>query len=77
MKILGKIYHIWLKIGEVLGWVWTRIILTTVYFIILGPISIAMKILGKDPLKFRFKDNSYWLPKQKRELKEEDCYHQF
>jgi hypothetical protein len=77
MKILKKLYYIWLKIGEVLGWVWTRVILTTVYFIVLGPISIIIKIFGKDPLKLKFQDNSYWLPKQKRELKEEDYYHQF
>lgn len=77
MKILKNIYQFWLKVGEILGWFWTRILLTLVYFAILGPISIVMKIFGKNPLKFKFSTNSYWLPKPEKELKKEDYRHQF
>jgi len=76
-KFLSLLWKIWLKIGEVLGWVWTRIILTIIYFFVIGPIAILMKILNKDPLKFNFDKNSYWLTRPIHELKEEDYYHQF
>jgi len=77
MKILRKIYRIWLKIGEILGWIWTKLLLTIIYFIVIGPISIIMKILRKDPLKFKFSHDSYWLIKLDKKLQEEDYYHQF
>ncbi len=75
--MIKKIYHFWIKFGEVLSWIWTRVILTIVYFVVLGPISVIMKIFGKNPLNFKFEKNTYWLPRQNEELKEEDYYHQF
>lgn len=77
MKILKTLYKIWLKIGEVLGWIWTRILLTIIFFVVIGPISLLMKLFSKDPLKFKFNKNTYWLPRPQQELKEEDYYHQF
>ena len=77
MKFLKISYKIWLKIGEILGWFWTRIILTFIYFLVIGPISLLMKLFNKDPLKFKFDKNSYWLPRSQKEMKEEDYYHQF
>jgi len=77
MKFLKIFYRIWLKIGEVLGWIWTRILLTIIFFVVIGPISLLMKLFGKDPLKFKFDKNSYWLPRPQKEMKEEDYYHQF
>jgi len=77
MKIFKKIYYIWLKIGEILGWIWTRLLLSIIFIFIIGPTSIIMKIFGKDPLKFKFSLNSYWLPRPEKELKEEDYYYQF
>ena len=46
-------YKIWMRLGYVLGWVNSRIILGAVYIIILLPISFIMKILGYDPLKIK------------------------
>ena len=77
MKFLKISYKIWLKIGEILGWIWTRILLTFIYFLVIGPISLLMKLFNKDPLKFKFDKNSYWLPRSQKEMKEEDYYHQF
>jgi hypothetical protein len=77
MKFLKILYKIWLKIGEVLGLIWTRILLTIIFFVVIGPISLLMKLFCKDPLKFKFDKNSYWLPHFQKEMKEEDYYHQF
>lgn len=40
----------WLKIGHVLGWINTRIILGVVFFVIFLPVSLMLRLLGKDPL---------------------------
>ena len=43
-------YKIWIKIGLILGWINSRIILGIVFFLILIPISIIMKFFKYDPL---------------------------
>ena len=44
-------YRGWMSIGLALGWINSRLILGIVYFIILLPIAIFMKIFGYDPLR--------------------------
>jgi hypothetical protein len=48
--ILKYPYMLWMKIGEVLGWVNTRIILGIVFYLLFAPIGIFRRILGKDSL---------------------------
>jgi len=43
-------YKVWMKIGEILGWINSRIILGIIFITILFPISLIMKIFGYDPL---------------------------
>ena len=50
---LGPVYRIWMKIGEVLGWINTRIILGLVFFVIFAPVALLFKLLGKDMLRQR------------------------
>ena len=50
---LAPVYRLWMKIGHVLGWINTRIILGLVFFAIFAPVAIFFKILGKDTLKRR------------------------
>lgn len=44
-------YKSWMKLGLALGWINSRIILGLVYFMILLPISLIMRIFGYDPLR--------------------------
>ena len=44
-------YTAWMKLGYILGWVNSRIILGLVYLLVLLPIALIMKIFGYDPLK--------------------------
>lgn len=47
-------YQVWNMIGKVLGWLNTRIILTVLYFAAIVPVSLVLKIFGRDPLKLQF-----------------------
>jgi len=49
-KSLNPIYHIWMKIGLVLGWINTRIILGAVFYLIVTPIGLFVRLIGKNPL---------------------------
>ena len=53
-------YRAWMALGNILGWVNSRIILGLVFLIILQPIALIMKILGHDPLRTKkFAQESY------------------
>ena len=47
---LQPVYHGWMKIGLVLGWVNTRIILSLLFYVIILPMAIIMRVMGKDPM---------------------------
>ena len=50
-RILLNPYKAWMFIGEVLGYINSRLILGIIFFTILQPIAFFMRILNKDPLK--------------------------
>ena len=53
-------YRAWMKLGHILGWVNSRIILGLVFLIVLQPIALIMQILGHDPLRTKkFAQKSY------------------
>ena len=53
-------YKAWMKLGHILGWVNSRIILGLVFFIVLQPIALIMRIFGHDPLRTKkFAQESY------------------
>ena len=44
-------YKAWMKIGNILGWLNSHLILGLVFISVLMPISLFMKIIGYDPLR--------------------------
>ena len=54
-RLLYYPYKFWMKLGLILGWVNSRIILGLVYIIVLLPIAFAMRLLRYDPLRTRGK----------------------
>jgi hypothetical protein len=67
MKILKTVLEYWKKLGEVLAWINTRIILTAIFFLVITPIGWWLRITRKDwlSLKRDQRANSYWLPTKK------------
>jgi len=65
-KILSPFNLIWVKFGEVLGRIIAPIAMSVVYFIIITPIGLFMRLIGKDLLRTKFsKNNSYWIKREK------------
>ncbi len=48
---LKLIYLGWMKFAFVLGWINTRLILGLMFYLILTPIGLLMRMLGKKPIK--------------------------
>ena len=65
-KILSPIKRVWIRFGELLGQIISPIVLAVVFFIVVTPIGLFMKILRKDLLNIKFtKDKSYWIKRDK------------
>lgn len=54
--LLKGVYRIWMAIGNVLGWINTRIILGLIFFVVLTPIALLKRIFGEDAMKRSFED---------------------
>ena len=51
-------YKFWMKLGNVLGWVNSKVILGLVFIFVLQPIAFIMKSFGYDPLKKKKKSET-------------------
>jgi F0F1-type ATP synthase assembly protein I len=47
---LEPVYHGWMKVGHVLGWINTRIILGVMFYTVFFLVGLIMKVLGNDPM---------------------------
>tara|TARA_B100000029_G_C16948026_1_gene731450 strand:+ start:150 stop:533 length:384 start_codon:yes stop_codon:yes gene_type:complete len=64
-KILFPLNKIWFKFGIILGKVVSPIVMSAVFFIVVTPIGLLMKLLGKDLLNLKYNnDKSYWIEKK-------------
>ena len=63
-KILSPLNKLWFKFGILLGKIISPIIMGIIFFLIVTPIGLIMRLLGKDVLNLRYNDyKSYWIEK--------------
>ena len=48
--ILRPVYSTWMKIGQGLGWINTRIILGILFYVLILPMGLIMRLFGNDPM---------------------------
>ena len=62
-KLLTPLNKLWLKFGMILGDIIVPIVMGVVFFLVVTPIGLVMKIMGKDLLnkKYDKKKNTYWI----------------
>ncbi|RKR85754.1 hypothetical protein BDD43_6028 [Mucilaginibacter gracilis] len=61
--ILKPLRVCWTKLGDALGLINTTIILLVVFYLVICPIGLIMRLLGKQALELKLKPNgSYWRP---------------
>jgi NADH:ubiquinone oxidoreductase subunit 5 (subunit L)/multisubunit Na+/H+ antiporter MnhA subunit len=59
-SLLRPVYRGWMRVGEALGWINTRIILTLVFFLVVTPIGVLMRLFGRSPMEPKRGGESYW-----------------
>ncbi|SRR5579885_114335 len=63
-QALRQVFRAWTAAGRVLGWINSRLILTVVFYAIVTPAGVVMRLCGHDPMKRTFdpKCDSYRVP---------------
>lgn len=63
-KLLSPLNYIWYKFGLLLGKIISPLVLIIIFFIVVTPIGILMRILGKDLLNLKYNNKkTYWVEK--------------
>ena len=63
-KILAPLNKLWFKFGIFLGKIISPLIMGIIFFLVVTPIGLLMRILGKDLLNLKYNNNqSYWIEK--------------
>ncbi len=63
-KLLNPLNKIWFKFGLLLGRIISPIVMGIIFFLVVTPIALLMRILKKDILNLKFnKNNTYWIEK--------------
>ena len=71
-KILNPLNKLWFKFGIILGKIISPLIMGIIFFLVVTPTGLIMKLLRKDILNLRYnKNKSYWIKKneQKNNMK--------
>ena len=61
-KILTPLNKIWFKFGLFLGKIISPLIMGVIFFLVVTPIGLIMRVFKKDLLNLKFNNNSsYWI----------------
>jgi hypothetical protein len=50
-RSLTHVYRLWMRVGEVLGWINTRLILGAIFYLLFTPLGLYMRLRGQDPMR--------------------------
>lgn len=71
-KILNPLNKLWFKFGLFLGKIISPVVMSAIFFLVVTPTGLIMKLIKKDILNLKFnKNKTYWVEKKgpKSEMK--------
>ena len=60
---LGPVQRAWMGLAHAISKVTTPIFLGVVYFVVLTPVGLLMRLFGRNPIKHHAKQDSFWAPR--------------
>ncbi len=71
--VLKPVYRLWMGLAFCLGWFNTRLILIAVYYLVVTPIGLAARLLGKDFLNLKLEESAktYWHKRETADIPKE------
>ncbi|MEA2062968.1 MAG: SxtJ family membrane protein [Gemmatimonadota bacterium] len=78
-SLLSLPYRGWMGFAHGLGWFNTRLLLVLVFYLIISPLGLVMRLIGKRPLNMEWEPGAgtYWIPREKKPFDPERCEKQF
>jgi hypothetical protein len=77
--LLKPVHKIWMMFARLLGWYMTMIILSILFYLIVTPISLLGRVLGKDFLETKIDRDvvTYWIPRKAIQYEKQSYENQF
>ncbi len=69
-----------MALASCLGWLNARILLTTVFYLIVTPTSLVLRLLRHDPMRRQWRNphtGTYWVKREDKPFDPEDLRRQF
>jgi hypothetical protein len=65
-RLLAPLNRVWTKLGLVLHRIVNPVVMGILFYLVVTPTGLMMRLLGKDLLRLRFEPNekSYWIERQ-------------
>lgn len=79
IPVLRPFHKLWMMLALLMGFVMSRVILTILYYLVLTPIGLIAKLVGKKfiPLGFDKNANTYWEKRENTAKQQIDYERQF
>ena len=65
-RALAPLNRAWMRVGAVLHAIVSPLVLAVMFYLLVAPIGLLWRVLGKDPLRLRFEPQaaSYWIERR-------------
>lgn len=79
IPVLRPFHKLWMMFALMMGFVMSRVTLTLLFYIVLTPIGLIAKLVGKKfmPLRFEKKASTYWAKRENQAKQQIDYERQF
>lgn len=66
--LVRPVYVVWMGLAFPIGWTVSHVMMLAVFYLLLTPIGLAMRLCGRDPMRRRIdrEAETYWLPRSNR-----------
>lgn len=67
--LVRPLYVVWMALAFPIGWTVSHLMMLAVYYLVLTPIGIAMRLCGRDPMRQQLDRTAktYWLTRSPRD----------
>jgi Saxitoxin biosynthesis operon protein SxtJ len=59
---LGPVYQAWMGLARVISRVTTPVFMGVVFFVVIAPVGVLMRLFGRNPIRHQLVNQSYWAP---------------
>jgi hypothetical protein len=64
--LMRVVYVVWMAAAFPIGWLVSHLLLAAIYYLVITPIGVIMRVCGYDPMQRRFdrQAKTYWKPRE-------------